>query len=171
MQVKYNGRNEKLLECADFINDLLNLDDFYNDIAKHTGFSHTYNGYTPTKISDILKADKSTVLIKTYKSKWRWSKANAYVSIKYKNTLFYNTRKLWRTPESIINTVVHECVHVADNNNSNKTNFGHGDNKSRGKDNSAPYWIGALAGRYYKEEMVEEVEIEAIEIDESRIID
>ncbi len=171
MQVQYNGKNEKLIECVEFINDLLTLDAFYDEISNHPEFTHLDNGYTPKQIAEILKADQSTIMIKTYKSKWRWSKANAYVSKKYKNTLFYNTRKLWRDPEDIMNTIVHECVHVADHNDNGKTNFGHGDNNSRGKENSAPYWIGALAGRYYEEEMAEEIEIEAIDIDESLIVD
>jgi hypothetical protein len=171
MKVKYNGTNEKLIDSVDFINDLLTLDDFYDEISSHPSFTHDDDGYMPKIISEILKADQSEVMVRTYKSKWRWSKANAYVSPKFKDTLFYNSRKLWRLRVDIINTVVHECVHVADHNDNNKTNFGHGDNKSKGKDNSAPYWIGNLAGKYYKNEMKEEVEIETIDIDESLIID
>lgn len=171
MQVKYNGTNEKLIESVDFINDLLTLDAFYDEISNHPAFTHDDDDYTPKKISEILKADESIVMVKTYKSRWRWSKANAYVSPKYKDTLFYNTRKLWRLRIDIINTIVHECVHVADYNDNKINNFGHGDNKSKGKKNSAPYWIGTLAGSYYENEMKEEVEIEFIDIDESLIID
>ena len=71
----------------------------------------------------------------------------------------------------MINTIVHECVHLADNNDNGKTNFGHGDNKSKGKKNSAPDWIGTLAEQYYQNEMKEEIEIESVEIDERLIID
>jgi hypothetical protein len=171
MNVKYNGRNEKLIDSIDFINDLLTLDAFYDEISNHPEFTHDDDGYSPKMISEILKANQSVVMVKTYKSKWRWSKANAYVSPKHKDTLFYNTRKLWRQPVDIINTIVHECVHVADHNDNNNTNFGHGNNNSKGKGNSAPYWIGKLAGSYYENEMKEEVEIESIDIDENLIID
>jgi hypothetical protein len=171
MKVKYNGKNEKLIDSVDFINDLFTLDEFYDEISRHPSFTYDDEGYTPKIVSKILKANESVVMVKTYKSKWRWSKANAYVSPKYKDTLFYNTRKLWRFRVDIINTIVHECVHVADHNDNNKTNFGHGDNKSNGKENSAPYWIGNLAGNYYKNEMKDEVEIESIDIDEDLIID
>ena len=49
------------------------------------------------------------------------------------------------------------------NNNSGRGNDGT-NNNSNGKENSAPYWIGALAGHYYDNEMIEEVEIEAIAV-------
>ena len=33
MQVKYNGKNEKLMESVEFINDLFTLDSFYEEIS------------------------------------------------------------------------------------------------------------------------------------------
>ncbi len=41
--------------------------------------------------------------------------------------------------------MIHENVHAVDNYNE-QHRFGHGDNNSNGKRNSAPYWIEKLEG-------------------------
>lgn len=58
MQVQYNGRNEKIINCVEFINDLLEFGPFYEEIAKHPNFTHLDDSYSPKKISEILKADQ-----------------------------------------------------------------------------------------------------------------
>jgi len=169
MKVAYNGKNSKVLDCVEFINDLLKTDSFYDSIDKFHSFTHTE--YEPRDIAQLMKNDENQIIVKLYKSKNPWTKANAYVSPKYKNTLFLNTRKLWRNEEDMINTIVHECVHVVDFSENGKIDFGHGDNYSKGKDNSAPYWIGNLAKDIYLDSLKSDIEIESHEIDETLVLE
>lgn len=169
MQVVYDGKNEKVKECVEFINDLFDSDFFYKSVADKDSFTHT--DYEPSIVAALMKEDGNQTIVKLYKSFNPWTKANAYVSPKYRNTLFLNTRKLWRNNEDIINTIVHECVHVVDFSENGKTDFGHGDNYSNGKENSAPYWIGEFAKKIYLDSLESEIEIESHDIDESLIVE
>jgi len=169
MTVIYNGKNEKVNECVEFINDLFGSDLLFDSISsKRDSFTHTE--YEPKRISDLMKMDKNKTIIKLYKSRNPFTRSNAYVSPKHKNTLFLNTRKLWRNKQEIINTIVHECVHVVDYSENGKIDFGHGNNYSKGKENSAPYWIGNKAKEFYLDSLKSEIEIEGHDIDESLIV-
>lgn len=170
MKVKYNGNHEKVKDCVEFINDLFKVELFYISILnKNEPFTHTE--YEPSRISHIMKSDDNEIIIKLYKSKNPFTKANAYVSPKHKNTLFLNTRKLWRKRNQLIDTIVHECVHVVDFSENGQIDFGHGDNYSKGKENSAPYWIGNLAKQLYLDSLESDIEIEKLDIDESLVVD
>ena len=170
MKVVFNSNNDKVSDCVEFINDLFEIEMFYDSISnRKEPFTHTE--YPPNRISSILKSDNSQITIKLYKSKNPFTKSNAYVSPKYKNTLFLNTRKLWREKPEIIDTIVHECVHVADYSENGQIDFGHGDNYSEGKENSAPYWIGNKAKQFYLDSLKSDIEIEQHDIDESLIVD
>jgi hypothetical protein len=168
MKVIYNGTHDKVITCTEFINDLFNTDILYNSIIKKDSFTHTE--YKPKDIASIMKKDDTEIQIKLYKSKNPFTNSNAYVNRKYPNTLFLNTRKLWRDKKEIVNTIVHECVHVIDYSENGKIDFGHGDNYPNGKEDSAPYWIGNEAKIEYLESLNSEIEIEAHVIDESCII-
>jgi len=78
--------------------------------------------------------------------KWRWTKAIAYTGGK---DIYINARKRGRPVEKIINTIVHETVHIVDNNVDNR--FGHGSNNPKGKEKTAPYLIGRLAQDFYQD--------------------
>lgn len=72
------------------------------------------------------------------------SRALAYFDKRYPNKIFINTAKINRSLGSIVATYIHEYIHLLDN--IDKTHyFGHGDNKRKGKENTAPYWIDNLA--------------------------
>lgn len=168
MNVIYKGSNEKVIDCVEFINQLFEEDFFYDSISDIDHFTHTE--YSKSEILEKIKNVNGITTVKLYKSLNPWTRSNAYVSPKHKNTLFLNTRKLWRDKGDIINTIMHECVHVIDFNDNNKIDFGHGDNYSRGKENSVPYRIGQLAKDLYLKSLESEMEIESIELDDSRII-
>nr|WP_320000128.1 hypothetical protein [uncultured Draconibacterium sp.] len=169
MKVVYKGKNEKVNDCVEFINDLFEADFFLKSVADKDSFTHTE--YEPRKVAALMKDDENETVVKLYKSFNPWTRANAHVSPKFENTLFLNTRKLWRNREDIINTIVHECVHVVDFSENGIIDFGHGDNYSKGKENSAPYWIGELAKKIYLDSLESEIEIESHEIDENLIVD
>ncbi len=143
--ITYNGTYSKITEAADFANQLLHSQELY-DAIKANAFTHT--AYTPHAVAAAIQNCHKTLLIRTYRPKWVFSKANAYVTLAQPLTIFLNSRKLWRSCGSIVNTLVHECVHIADYGDDphGQINFGHGDNSySSAKDSSAPYWIGKWA--------------------------
>jgi hypothetical protein len=72
----------------------------------------------------------------------------------------------------MVNTIVHEFVHNVDMFDDGRPGIGmgHGSNSSVGKQDSAPYWIGGLAGRYHRAAQnlpVEVVEDEPYEHEET----
>ena len=60
-----------------------------------------------------------------------------------KKVIQLNNRFLHRDRNEIRATIAHELIHVIDN--TVGADFGHGGNKNVGKENTAPYWVGALA--------------------------
>jgi hypothetical protein len=168
LKVLFEGSNPKVSECVEFINEIFDIDEFWEDVLSVKQFEYTE--LTTVDIINRIRSCDSDVTIKLYRPFYRWSKANAYVTGKYPNTLFLNKRKLWRNHSSIVNTIFHECVHISDyGDDDSRITFGHGDNSSKGKENSAPYWIGELAGRYFSNEVDDLTEIEKMDLDENLI--
>jgi hypothetical protein len=82
--------------------------------------------------------------VKHWKPWNRWTKAIAMTNL--------NVRRMYRPTGSILNTIVHETVHIVDSHHS--YSFGHGTgpmaNYSKGKEKTAPYLLGRLAEEYYE---------------------
>ena len=75
--------------------------------------------------------------------------ANA-VTLKNSTIIRLNVFKLARPTEELVSTLVHECVHIADN--QPNLSFGHGNNFFPSwKKNSAPYRIDQIAQRIASE--------------------
>ena len=168
MDIIYSGKNKKVIEASEFVNELFQLDEFWDELGKVNQFD--YSDLSTQEIVARIKNCTTSLNIRLYRPKWRWSKANAYVTAKYPNTLFLNSRKLWRSTSSLVNTIVHESVHIADyGDDDQKISFGHGSNSAKGKENSAPYWIGLKASDFFENTDDDLVEIEKIEIDNDLI--
>lgn len=89
-----------------------------------------------------------TIELKTYRSRYPFSKAWAYT--KGKN-IHFNSRKN-HTIKSMIRTVAHELVHIADSHNP-VVSYGHGNNFNQDqKQNCAPQMIAQLFENFYNEE-------------------
>lgn len=178
MKVIYTGTNEKIIECVSASNVILGNEDLYRRIALHPQFDFTDE--RPADIAQWFRASEVSITVKLYKSRNPFSSATAYVSPQYPDTVFINSRKLDRSTADIVNTIIHECVHALDESLTGHR-FGHGDNDSAGKGNSAPYWIGALAERIIRgsgledDSTIHRDELEFVEesetIDEESIID
>jgi hypothetical protein len=99
---------------------------------------------------EIIENLPKIVKIKGYKSFWPWSKCCAYVSAKSPDTVFLNTRKFGKKPNFpfLAMTIMHEIVHLCDYRSD--FSFGHGNNSSVGKENTAPYYMGVLAKYFYE---------------------
>ena len=85
------------------------------------------------------------IAVKHWKPWNRWTKAIAMTKGKSINL---NVRRMYRPTGSILNTIVHETVHIVDSHHS--YTFGHGSNDPTGKSKTAPYLIGKLAEEYYE---------------------
>lgn len=135
------------LDVNRIINDTL----FYDYVVdKVLNFTHTT--IDDVAFVNVLNECDLKITIESYYSKW--TKAKAYFTKKYPNHIFINKAKLNRHPAkeynnaSIINTIVHECIHAMDYYDEDNE-YGHGTNSSSGKTLSVPYLVGKLAGDFY----------------------
>jgi hypothetical protein len=140
MKFHYKGNIKKLKTAVYRANLICEMKEFYADIASVRDFD--LDNTTPTKISMELKYSPGLIFVKTYYRPF--SRANAYFKPSQPEYIFINTAKLRRSINSIVNTIVHEGVHVVDH-NVEDASFGHAGNTSHGKGETAPYKIGMLA--------------------------
>ena len=108
-------------------------------------YSNVPLGRIPSIIGNRLEVAHSSVTIKT---KWYWRK-KVLAWYKGGDVIYFNSRCLNRPLCSLVGTYAHELTHVADS-YTKEYFFGHGDNSPKGKEESAPYWIGRVASRVAK---------------------
>ena len=107
-----------------------------------TGFDPVYTSLAVNGADILAPLLKSSEKIRVglYTQNWfayRAVPVNAYVP-KGGREIFFNTRNVFkRTPKSIEQTLWHELVHVSDDMNKELV-YWHGDNKLKGKDETAP---------------------------------
>jgi hypothetical protein len=109
---------------------------FLKEIGQFPKYDYTTK--TPAQVESALRSDKSKMELSTYQAPF-WSKAIAYRNIG-DNTIYFNRRKNPRQYAEMINTVIHEWLHVA--------GFDHGNNYATGKQNSVNYHGGLIAEKY-----------------------
>lgn len=97
-----------------------------------------YSKRTGVQVIEDLSRMKD-VAISTYKTKNPFSKTIAY-TYGGARTVYFNTRKNPRDKKEMVNTVIHESTHIV--------GYGHGDNSSKGKENSVPYKVGSIAEKF-----------------------
>lgn len=144
----YIGSNETLKYSVRLANDLLNeSENFKNKIVGIQTFDMT----DPDAVSGRMIWDdmidlhkKHMVSVKVYYPWYRFSKAYGYFTTARPFDINLNGYKLKRSPQSFVATLIHELVHMADNLSPNY--YGHGDNSPIGKESTAPYQIGRIAG-------------------------
>jgi hypothetical protein len=115
---------------------------FLTEVGNFPKYTHTDK--TPKQVEQALRAalvpgKEISVHLTTYKTRWPWSKTIAYRNVG-DNTVYFN---LWQNPREIsemLDTATHEWLHVV--------GFGHGNNSSRGKQDSVPYRVGSIAAKY-----------------------
>jgi len=142
------GREDKTTVAVKYANK------YFTD--EHEFYRHYMNVDFQPDMSDVklheviylmgkYMQNESIEVIKWY-PKWRWTKAIATTMGDGKIRL--NARTMDREKGDIVETLVHETVHIVDN-SCNEISFGHGDNSPKGKEKTAPYLIGQLANIYY----------------------
>lgn len=152
MKIIFNDENLNIQQAVQMANSILKNEDFYEKIRQISKFD--LSTATPYVIADLIANSNLEFKIELfYPSGWKamkYRKTFAYTDGNYPNTLFLNLKKLDREIEDIAATIIHEGIHALDNECINYT-FGHGNNSSIGKDNTAPYWIGNLAYQILKD--------------------
>lgn len=134
--IDYTGSVAIVTEAVEKADAILNNETFHQALSAITHFE--YANATGEIISKLIKECTIKVEVKFYSK--RFTKANAYTKPKYPNSIFLNDRRLNRSVDSIAATLVHEYIHLLDYAN-DEYFFGHAGNRSRGKENTAPYKI------------------------------
>lgn len=151
MKIIFNENLAGVKSATDKTNELLKNAEFYKAIANHPNFD--LSTASPNIIADLLeKSDlefKVEIFYPNVFQSIKYRKTFAYTDERFPNTLFLNYKKLDREIEDISATIIHESIHALDDAEETYT-FGHGNNRTVGKDNTAPYWIGNLAYRILK---------------------
>jgi hypothetical protein len=97
--------------------------------------------------STLMEATENRIRIKTYKPRYKWSKALAYTD---GVDVYLNQYKILRSKPSLYGSIAHELCHIA--------GFKHGSNciawycNGRRKLKSVPYTIGREFKRWLEEE-------------------
>jgi len=120
-----------------------------NCVFNNASFRKAVEAKTSFDMSDKTGAgvyasmQEVTCGIRLYATKNPFSKAIATTYSTDKYFIYLNTRRNPRDMPSMVNTVIHECSHIA--------GFSHGSNSPVGKENTVPYWIGKEAESYVSE--------------------
>ncbi len=136
-----------LSEAVTLANRLFQGDgDFFTQVGAIPQFALSEHAATrqPVTGAEIvpLLSQQIDVMVVTYKPWYVCSKATAKTILGEK-VIQLNARKLQRSIDELVATLVHECVHVVDT--VPGMSFGHGNNFANGKKLTAPYRIGKIA--------------------------
>jgi hypothetical protein len=142
---KYNGTNKDILQAVDDCNNLIQTNSFLTKIAlkDHFDYADCTGRFISQMIEYFIQGKYGDLHVNVYKSKNPWSRAYGYFNPSKPDQIYLNSRKLNRSLASICASLCHELIHYLDS--KSVFSFGHGDNSSVGKENSAPYWIDNLA--------------------------
>lgn len=150
MQITYSGPHQRLREAAEFATQLSNNEAFWGEVRAKRRFD--YSDLDADEIVRRIRGAAAPMMVKTWRpnllQKPFYRNTVAFFDAQHPNVLFYHTKFLSNSVAEMVHTCVHEFVHGADD----RGEMGHGDDSAEGKENSAPYWIGNLAQRYYNAE-------------------
>jgi hypothetical protein len=144
IHISYDGaRNMRPVQKGVAIaNDLLRNDDFYRRIMQLPPFDMA--NVTPDVVAGLMRHSRFTMSVTLYYALSPLKNYDGYDDLNDPSIIHLNAWKTDRSPASICNTIIHSCVHAV-NALYRQYSFGHGDMSCIGKENTAPYRIGALA--------------------------
>jgi len=144
IKIMYNGYHRNLKLAVNNVNNLLQQEYFYQGIMRHANFDMC--DITPRQLAGLMRISDIRMSIDLYYSLKPFSKAVSYDDAEDATVIHLNKWNLNRSVESLCNTLMHQCIHAV-NELFPQFSFGHGDSATAGKENTAPYWIAALAQR------------------------
>ena len=149
MKIAYDGANANLAAAAAFVNQLGSNERFWELVRSKTDYSHTT--VDGGEIEARLRGNSQAMTVKLWQPKlyqrFAYRNTVAFADDSHPHVLFYHDKFIGNSVGEMVNTLVHEYIHDADDDGV----FGHGNNKPAGKDDSPPYWIGNEAERLYNE--------------------
>jgi hypothetical protein len=144
--INKTGSKRIYIICSKAFDMIYNNKDFKNKIMSHGNFNHRYtsDGVNGEYVLNRLQNETTSLEVFFYKSRNPWTSSNGYTLDDGKPQIFLNTRKLGRSDASILATIIHEAVHIADNNDTDAF-YHHGDNTPKGA--TAPEVFADIAYR------------------------
>lgn|SRR6185312_6689427 len=142
VNISYHGTSLVLIDALFRTNLLLEEDFFYQAISEHGNFDMA--NIDASTIAKLLKKSTLRMTVDTYLRPW--SKADTIDDLDEPTMIYLNQWRLNRSIPNFCNIFIHQVIHAVNAENP-QYEFGHGDNSSIGKENTAPYWIGSLAER------------------------
>jgi len=118
-------------------NCVLNNQDFIAEVEAFKDY--TFTDKSSPQVANAIKELKP-IKVALYKTKNPFSKAIATTYASDRETVYINTRRNPRAMPDMVNTIIHEGLHLA--------GFSHGDNSPVGKENSVNYKVGSIAEKY-----------------------
>jgi hypothetical protein len=153
--VLYDGMRQQLRKAVFKTNEVLRSSEFYAAIAACGAFDLA--DIAPADIAELLKYTALSVKVDVYYSISPIERIDGYDDPEQPRVVNLNLWHLNRPVESICNSLVHGCLHAL-NSIYPDFKFGHGDYHLAGKENTAPYRIGAVAEKLLSGGNVFEVE-------------
>jgi hypothetical protein len=121
-------------KVASVTNCVIKNEDFLKEVESFP--KYTFTTKTPKEVADSLRNMK-TVTLSTFQTKNPFSAA---IASTINGTVYFNTRRNPRTMNEMLNTSIHEGLHV--------NGYSHGDNFPKGKEDSVNYRVGMIAEKY-----------------------
>ncbi len=132
----------EIIQATQKANELLKSPAFFDAIRAHASFDMA--NVSPAVVATLMGEATVTMIIEMYFSRNR--RVFGYDDPAHPEIIHINQNRNEFNVPALVNTMLHETVHAVDDLNP-EASFGHGDNSSAGKENTAPYWIGSLAER------------------------
>lgn len=116
-----------------------NNDAFLKEVGSFKKYDLTTK--TPSQVEQMVRSSSLSIELTTYTPWNMFSKAISYRNTG-SNVVYFNTRKNPRPIPEMVNTLIHEWLHVV--------GFDHGNNYAAGKENTVNYAVGSMAEKYVK---------------------
>jgi hypothetical protein len=136
------SKNKNIIKACELATSVLHNDLFWDSLENiQFDFSNDGNGgkVSTEQLKNLLQNHVTQVEVKT-KFFYPWSKV---VGVYFGGKEFFTNPKMCPTPHHFVGNFLHELCHVVDN--FVPEYIGHLNNNPKGKENSAPYWIGRKA--------------------------
>ncbi|MCB9047288.1 MAG: hypothetical protein H6550_14235 [Chitinophagales bacterium] len=149
--IDYKGANDTIKAAVTYANNLFTYTPFLDAIYNIKQFDMA--DISPQKIADMIHSSDLHLLVDLYWPLPFAKSAHAYDDPLNPSIIHINKMTVNRPVHSICNTLVHQCIHALNAANPGYY-FGHGDNTTTGKDNTAPFKIANLAQNMVTEENI-----------------
>jgi hypothetical protein len=140
MEFIHKGSNYILNNAVIKANKVINGNELYEELKGVEFHKSTLKGDV---VMSLFSNNNYQIIVKEYRTCFPWSSVLGYFSPKRPWSININTRKLNRSIDEIVGTLVHEAVHVVDYWHDGQ--FGHAAKWNSKRHLTAPYMIGNVA--------------------------